>query len=172
MENPNYYNYYVETLTNTMTDAIIRNVSLQASVKMNEDLSKDYDKNLEILDAEIGKLKEELDNEKSSRNSSENSTISDLRNQINSLNNELNEIRHLRSEYEDVKHQVNHVETFRNELAKSRKENEDLKKEHELKIKVLNEKIDYLQLTPAKRKKYDDAKSQGNSINIRDGASF
>ena len=81
----------------------------------------------------------------------------------NLFNNELDQIRNLRAEYENVKHQVNHVETFRNELAKSRKEIEDLKKEHELKIKVLNEKIDYLQLTPAKRKKYDEVKAQDKS---------
>ena len=57
MDNQNYYNYYVETLTSTMTDAVLRNVSLQASVRVGEDNIKEYEKTIELLDAEIGKLK-------------------------------------------------------------------------------------------------------------------
>ena len=85
-----------------------------------------------------------------------------------------------KNEYENVKHQVQHVDTFRNELTKTREEfdrnkNEyenkindlknnyentirDLKNGHENVIKELTDKIDYLQLTPAKRKKLDDDK--------------
>ena len=181
MDHPNYYNYYVETLTSTMTDAIIRNVSLQASVRVNDEVSRDYEKNLELLDGEIGRLKDELEKERINRNNSENSTISDLRKQVDTLNTELNEIRDLRSEYEQVKHQVQHVETFRKELSKCRENNELLKSEYELKIKELQEKIDYLQLTPAKRKKYDESKNQPDDTSmeintevspIRDGGSF
>jgi len=169
MSENNYYNYYVETLTNTMTDAIIRNVSLQASVKVNEELVKEYDETIQLLDAEIGKLNEQLENERIARNENENSKIKFLDSEVSRLNSELNEICNLKSEYEKVKHQVQHIDTFRNELLKAQKENEELKNQ-----------IEYLQLTPAKRKKVDEANAQQyvpvSEINtkdqIRDGGSF
>ena len=165
MENQNYYNYYVETLTNTMTDAVLRNVSLQASVKIGEDTIKEYEKTVELLDAEIGSLNQQLESERNLRNQQENNKISELKNQVASLNSELNEIRNLKTEYENVKHQVQHVDTFRNELLKARKENEELKN-----------RIEYLQLTPAKRKKIDEINSNKDAINtkdaIKDGGTF
>ena len=147
MENQNYYNYYIDTLTNTFTDAIMRNISLQASVKLGEDAIKEYESNLEILDAEIGRLREEITNLQNSK-----------------------------ADYENTKHQVQHIDTFRNELIQARKENEDLRKHYEKEIKTLNDKIDYLQLTPAKRKKIDSLNVSTDEINnkdsIRDGGSF
>ena len=175
MSNENYFNHYVETLTSTMTDAIVRNVSLQASVKVAEESIKEYVKTLELMDAEIGRLNEQLESERQSRSISDNSRITELQNQVKGLDAELNDIRSMKSEYENVKHQVQHVDTFRNELLKSRKENEELKIDYENKIKELNDKIDYLQLTPAKRKKLDEL-SKVDQINnkeqIRDGGSF
>jgi chromosome segregation ATPase len=181
MNNEKYFNYYVETLTNTLTDAIVRNVSLQASVKIAEESIKEYEDTINLLDVQIGKLNEMIDSERNARNQSENSTIKDLEKQVSDLSSELNLIKSLKTEYESVKHQVQHVDTFRNELQKARKENVDLKSDYELKIKHLNEKIDYLQLTPAKRKKVDELNSQKetsmaqeiNTTNpIRDGGSF
>lgn len=147
MENQNYYNYYIDTLTNTFTDAIMRNISLQASVKLSEDAIKEYESNLEMLDAEIGRLREEITN-----------------------------LQNAKSDYENTKHQVQHIDTFRNELIQARKENEDLKKYYENEINILNDRIDYLQLTPAKRKKVDKLNVSNDEINtkdsIRDGGSF
>ena len=147
MDNQNYYNYYIDTLTNSFTDAIMRNISLQASVKLGEDAIKEYESNLEILDAEIGRLREEITNLQNSK-----------------------------SDYENTKHQVQHIDTFRNELIQARKENEDLRNHYESEIKTLNDKIDYLQLTPAKRKKIDSLNVSTDEINnkdsIRDGGSF
>lgn len=165
----NYYNYYVETLTNTMTDAILRNVSLQASVRVGEESVKEYEKTFELLDAEIGNLKQQLEAERKERNTSENSRLRDLENQVSELNSELNVLRTMKKEVEDNKHQLQHVETFRKELLLSRKENEELKKE-----------IEYLKLTPAKRKKIDELNSKQYvptpEINteepIKDGGSF
>jgi len=165
----NYYNYYVETLTNTMTDAILRNVSLQASVRVGEESVKEYEKTFELLDAEIGNLKQQLEAERKERNTSENSRLRDLENQVSELNSELNVLRNMKKEVEDNKHQLQHVETFRKELLLSRKENEELKKE-----------IEYLKLTPAKRKKIDELNSKQYvptpEINteepIKDGGSF
>lgn len=181
MQNEKYFNYYLETLTNTLTDAIVRNVSLQASVKIAEESTKEYEETLNLLDAEIGRLNELLETERNARNQSENSRIRDLENQVNNLNSELNNIGSMKSEYEEVKHQVQHVDTFRNELLKSQKEIQKVKSDYELKIKELNDKIEYLQLSPAKRKKIDEQNSQKESpkveeINtknqIRDGGSF
>ena len=115
---------------------------------------------------------------------------------INTLRNQLNDLSLVKSEYESVKHQLQHVDTFRNELSKSREELESvhgkygseieaLKKEHENAIKELNDQIDYLKLTPAKRKKIDEAKAAQVTVDgadleeliisdeiLKDGGSF
>ena len=36
MNNEKYLNYYIETLTATLTDCVVRNVSLQANAKVTE----------------------------------------------------------------------------------------------------------------------------------------
>lgn len=148
MSNENYVNYYIETMTSTLTDVIVRNVSLQATSKLQEDTIKEYEKTVEALDAEIGRL-----------NQSGSDRIVELESEVSRLNDELNSIRNLKYEYESVKSKAQHIDTFRSELEKSRKENQDLQ-----------EKINYLQMTPAKRKKYDESKLQ--SSEIRDGGSF
>ena len=197
----NYYNYYVETLTNTMTDAIIRNVSLQASVKVNEELVKEYDETIQLLDAEIGKLNEQLENEREVRNQSENSRIQFLDSEVSRLNSELNEIRNLKSEYENVKHQVQHIDTFKKELLLSREDNEKLRSEIDnnnqqlqqfvsierelLSIREENERlkseVDYLKLSPTKRKKLAEVNEQkeedpvlqiNNKEQTKDGGTF
>ena len=95
--------------------------------------------------------------------------------------------------YENVKHQVGHIDTFKNELIIERDLHQQTRNDYELTIKELNdnykltikelnEKIEYLQLTPAKRKKIDEIKVPpvvetlevneiDNSI-IKDGGSF
>jgi chromosome segregation ATPase len=165
----NYVDYYIELLASTMQDAIIRNISLQANAK--------------LTDIAIGQLNEkviELENEIEKYHISNNSNEDAYKNKINELNSEISNLNHLKVEYEKVKNQANHVDTFRNELLKSRKENEELVEKYESKIKELNEKINYLQLTPAKRKKILEDKTQktvGESTNtldtiIKDGGSF
>ena len=100
------------------------------------------------------------------------------------LNNELIELRSLRTQneniknqYEAVKGQLNHLETFKSELSKSREEVVKIKSDYENKIEELNKKIEYLQLTPAKRKKIDvlNSKSENtllSSTETKDGGSF
>jgi len=81
----------------------------------------------------------------------------------------------MKHEFENVRHQVQHVDTFRNELIKERDEHQKTRNDYESKIKSLNEQIEYLQLTPAKRKKIEEAKSitATTIINpIEDGGSF
>lgn len=100
MDNQKYLNYYVEILTNTLTDAVIRNVSLQANARVSEDVINDQVKRNE-----------------------------DLNNQINNLKIELIALNQMKNEYENVKHQANHIDTFRNELLKEREEHEKTKSE-------------------------------------------
>ena len=70
---------------------------------------------------------------------------------------ELEELKTSKTNFDNVKHQVDHLDTFRNELIKEREEHQKTRDSYEEKIKELNDKIDYLQLTPAKRKKIDEA---------------
>jgi DNA repair exonuclease SbcCD ATPase subunit len=72
---------------------------------------------------------------------------------ILNLRAEIQKVNQLSHEYEKVKHQVQHLETFKSELVKSREETQNNRNEYEKQIKLLNDKIEYLQLTPAKRKK-------------------
>jgi len=41
MGNEKYLNYYIETLTTTMTDCVIRNVSMQANAKITDEVVKE-----------------------------------------------------------------------------------------------------------------------------------
>lgn len=147
MDNQKYLNYYVEILTGTMTDAVIRNISLQSNARVTEDVINEQSKTIE-----------NLKNDLSNVNSGNEGTIKGHLDTINSLNNQLSELNKMKGEYESVKHQVTHVDTFRTELIKERENHKKTRDEYEFKLKELNTQIEYLQLTPAKRKKIDDSK--------------
>jgi chromosome segregation ATPase len=149
MDNQKYLNYYVEIMTGTMTDAVIRNISLQANARVTE----------EVID-EQSKIIEKLNNDLSSVNSGKDGTIKGHLDTINSLNNQLSELNRMKGEYESVKHQVTHVDTFRTELIKERENHKKTRDEYENRITELNTQIEYLQLTPAKRKKIDEEKNK------------
>lgn len=120
MSNQNYVNHYIDILTGTMTDAIIRNVSLQATAKINEEVLNNHQNELEQLrNGNVG--------------------------QISQLNNEISSLRQ----------QLDHLDTFRNELIRERVEHEKTKSNYEETIKGLKERIEFLQLTPAKRSKIE-----------------
>lgn len=149
MGNEKYLNYYVEILTGTMTDAVIRNISLQANARVTEEVINEQS-------ATIEKLKNDLLNV----NSGKDGTIKGHLDTINSLNNQLSELNKMKGEYETVKHQVDHVNTFRSELIKEREEHLKTRNAYEDRITELNTQIEYLQLTPAKRKKIDEEKTK------------
>lgn len=178
MGNEKYLNYYVEILTGTMTDAVIRNISLQANARVTEDVLSGQTKRNEDLIQQVNNLNDEIKKLKESNLQSDNIKITDLENKvkghldrIGDLERQLNDLNKLKSEYENVKHQVSHVETFRNELNKERENHKKTRDEYEnkiselnnsyqLKIDELNEKIEYLQLTPARRKRIDEEKNK------------
>lgn len=162
MNNEKYLNYYIETMTATLTDCVVRNVSLQANAKVTEEVIEEQSKIIEELKLGLEQ-----------RNNSDNQTVIDLKKQIENLNEEnrklnniINELNSIKNEYESIKTQVNHVDTFRNELIKSRKETETVRSEMAKTIDELNAKIDYLQLTPAKRKKIDALNKPEEATNI------
>jgi chromosome segregation ATPase len=149
MDNQKYLNYYVEILTGTMTDAVIRNISLQSNARVTEDVINEQSKTIE-----------NLKNDLSNVNSGNEGTIKGHLDTINSLNNQLSELNKMKGEYESVKHQVTHVDTFRTELIKERENHKKTRDEYENRITELNTQIEYLQLTPAKRKKIDEEKNK------------
>ena len=152
-----YVNHYIEILTGTLNDAIIRNVSLQAQGRVSENIINEQNKKIEELGLFINQIKTEAEDTIEVTENSIKSQIDSLNNTIESLQKELSDLRSMRSEYENTKHQAQHLETFRNELNKEREEHENTRSSYDLIIKQLNEKIEYLQLTPAKRKKIDEA---------------
>jgi chromosome segregation ATPase len=202
MGNEKYLNYYVEILTNTMTDAVIRNISLQANARVTEDVINEQVKKNEDLIKQIGNLNVEVSSVKELNQQNENIKVTNLESSIkghldtiSNLTNQLTELNKMKGEYENIKHQATHVDTFRNELLKEREEHQktrnefennirDLNNSFQSQIKELNEKIEYLQLTPAKRKKLEDEKNKvvevlGESSvlplvdeTIKDGGSF
>jgi len=149
MGNEKYLNYYVEVLTNTMTDAVIRNISLQANARVTEEVVNEQAKTIESLKLEIERYKAEKENLSKGQNDT-----------ISNLNNQLTDYNRMKAEYDNIKHQVTHVDTFRNELVKERDNHQKTRNEYEQKIKELNSQIEYLQLTPAKRKKIDEEKNK------------
>jgi chromosome segregation ATPase len=203
MSQEKYVEYYVDIMSKTLQDSIVKSISLQANLKLTENVIKELQTKIEELTSTVNSTKQELESTKTIKNSSDNARIQQLQNEnnehvkvINTLRSQLNDLSVVKSEYESVKHQLQHVDTFRNELSKSREELESvhgkygseieaLKKEHENAIKELNDQIDYLKLTPAKRKKIDEAKAAQVTVDgadleeliisdeiLKDGGSF
>jgi chromosome segregation ATPase len=155
-----YQTHYNKLLNGTFGDLVVKSISYQANIQLANDIISEQE-------ATLKELSEELDELKSSKSSSENSKINELENQVKAnagvitrLQSDLNEANRLKSEYESVKHQVTHVDTFRTELVKERESHKKTRDEYELKLKELSDRIEYLQLTPAKRKKIDEEKNK------------
>ena len=210
MSQEKYVEHFVDIMTKSLQESMVKNISLQANLKITESIIKELQESgnntVKDLQAKVNELtgvvdstQKELELVRTSRSSNENSKIQQLQNTINENNNTINNLRKqindlsiVKTEYESVKHQVSHIDTFRNELSKTREElqsvhgkygseiaslkqeNEKvirelsgkygseigtLKQQYENSIKELNDQIDYLKLTPAKRKKIDEAKS-------------
>jgi chromosome segregation ATPase len=214
MASEKYLNYYIETLTATMTDCVVRNVSMQANQKITDDVVKEQSEKLEALARSNNELQSLIEELEQANASNENNVIQELRNKldekeklvskqstdINELTNkhrvELEELNTKFRDYESVKNQATHVETFKGELIRAREETNRVRTELENRINSINaenngkidginqendknvklltqkheteksnlndtiesltEKIEYLQLPPAKRKKIEE----------------
>ena len=193
MGNEKYVNYYIELMTNTMQDAVLRNISMQTNLKIGDEIINEQVKKIEELNALVENLKNETSSSQSSAEQTINKIIEEkdimgrtIREEkdeiINNLKVEINSLKGIKTDYENIKHQVNHVDTFRNELIKERQEHSRTRDDYEKKLNVLNERIEYLQLTPAKRKKFDDEKNSSyitpndslstSTITEKDGGTF
>jgi len=190
MNNEKFVNVYIDILQKTLNDWLLQNVSLQANNKVTEETLKEQAEtiqNLQVMVANANQqtdsIKEELQREKQSKSANESARIENLENAIRDHLNTISSLNTIKNEYESVKHQIQHVDTFRNELAKEREAHQNTRREYEDKIKILVDKIDYLQLTPAKRKKLEEEKLRSvftvsepeqpqEDSTIRDGGSF
>jgi DNA repair exonuclease SbcCD ATPase subunit len=162
MSNEKYLNYYVEILTGTMTDAVIRNISLQANARISEDVIGEQLKKIQEAEfkvSEMESLKSDSIKEKELKIEELENTIKEhlqktgeLEKQLvqfNTLNNrnieleaQLVDYNNLRRDFENIKQQSSHLDTFRNELIKEREEHQKTRNDFENKIKDLNENFE------------------------------
>lgn len=149
-----YINYYVELLSSTVNDVVLRNISLQANARISEDVIAEQKQQIQSL---LSKSENDTNSIDNSRNEYS-KNLADQQSIINDLNNKITVLNGNAKEVEDSKHQLAHVDTFRNELGKARKENDDLHDHYDRLVTELNYEIQYLQLTPAQRKKIDNNK--------------
>jgi len=184
--NEKYINYYVELLGSTLNDAVLRNISLQANAKINQDVLQELTDALNELQLNNDKLDlekfeaasqrekellsqiEVLTGGQSNRDKLYIDEIAILKsnitmhlNAISEMQTKMNSFDQNKIDYENAKHQLTHLDTFRNELIKSQKDLEMVKKqlsEKDIVIDDLEKKIKLLQLTPAKSKKIKDEK--------------
>ena len=146
-----YVNYYIELMTNTMHDAVLRNVSLQTNLRISEEVIKEQNEKIQELESIVENLKSE--------------TIGDLQ-------DELEELKVMRSQYENVKHQVQHLDTFRNELVRERDEHQKTRVEYEIKIQELTKQLEDLQTPPKKKKNMKLDKTTMIVTSTDDGGTF
>ena len=241
MANEKYLNYYIETLTATMTDCVVRNVSMQANQKITDEIVKEQTEKIEALAKLNEELQEAVQQLKLANSTNESNVVQELKNKlnekeqlvskqtndINELNNkhrvELEELTTKFRDYDSVKNQAIHVETFKGELIRAREETNRVRTELENRINSMNaetngkiqgineendknvrvliqrheteksnlnkkiaelvEKIEYLQLPPAKRKKIEEQLNKevapttitslvGADGELKDGGSF
>lgn len=156
MGNEKYLNYYIETLTSTMTDCVIRNVSMQANAKITDEVVKEQSEKLEELIKINGDLQETIENLKQINSTNENKIILELKqklsesellvaskiSELNGINDkhraELDELTTKFRDYDSVKNQATHVETFKGELIRAREETNRVRTELENRINSLN----------------------------------
>ena len=149
MGNEKYLNYYIETLTATMTDCVVRNVSMQANQKITDEVVKEQTEKIEALAKVNGELQEAIQQLKNSNVTNESNVIQELKNKlnekeqlvtkqsndINELNNkhrvEIDELTTKYRDYDSVKNQATHVDTFKSELMKAREETNRVRSELE-----------------------------------------
>jgi chromosome segregation ATPase len=168
MQDENYVKYYIETMTGTMTDCVVRNVSLQATVKLKDDIIKQQADKI----GEFAQANEELFNEveelKKKSTDTESAKIQNLNVELTKKGNEMSQlvVNHqaqirkmsedsqaaikklqddvrvlsaMKADYEKIKSQATHVDTFRTQLVKERDEHQKTRDNYEITMK---EKVD------------------------------
>jgi len=144
MGNEKYLNYYIETLTSTVTDCVIRNVSMQANAKVTDEVIKEQSEKIESLLETKAELQKTIQDLKNLNSTNENAVVQDLKNKLGeseklatNLRNDINEMTTKYRDYDSIKNQSIHVETFKSELIKAREETNKIRAELETKINSL-----------------------------------
>ena len=144
MGNDKYINYYIETLTATMTDCVIRNVSMQANAKITDEVVKEQIEKVEVLTKSNEELKQVIEELKQNNNKVDNEVIQNLKVKVaeseltvTNLTNQLTELNTKYRDYDSVRNQATHVDTFKSELIKAREETNKTRGELESKINSL-----------------------------------
>ena len=166
MANEKYLNYYIETLTSTMTDCVVRNISMQANAKITDEVVKEQSEKIDALVKSNLELQQTIQELKQNGESNQSKAVQELENKlseseklvtklsedVNNLNSkhrtEIDELITKFRDYDSVKNQAGHVETFKGELVRAREETNQVRSELENKINSLasenNEKINAL----------------------------
>jgi len=144
MGNDKYINYYIETLTATMTDCVIRNVSMQANAKITDEVVKEQVEKIDVLTKSNDELKRVIEEFKQNINKADNETIQNLKVKVaeselnvSNLTNQLTELNNKYRDYDSVRNQATHVDTFKSELIRAREETNKTRGELEIKINSL-----------------------------------
>jgi len=144
MGNDKYINYYIETLTATMTDCVIRNVSMQANAKITDEVVKEQVEKIDVLTKSNDELKRVIEEFKQNINKADNETIQNLKVKVaeselnvSNLTNQLTELNNKYRDYDSVRNQATHVDTFKSELIRAREETNKTRGELETKINSL-----------------------------------
>lgn len=144
MANEKYLNYYIETLTSTMTDCVVRNISMQANAKITDEVVKEQSEKIDALVKLNGDLQNTIKELKDTNTLTESTTVQDLKNKlyeseklVTKLTNDVNELTNKFRDYDSVKNQATHVETFKGELVRAREETNQVRSELEGKINSL-----------------------------------
>jgi histone H3/H4 len=166
MENEKYLNHYVDIITATMSDAIIRNVSLQANLKISEEIIGELNKRVEELSVICANQNSELEE----------------------LQNKTVETSDMKREFDNMKTLVNNVDIYRGQLVKERELHQQTRNDFEKIIQELRNELDILK-TPPKRKRVvkvadtpvlsslitedkPDELVPTTELNVRDGGTF
>lgn len=105
---------FIETLTQTMNEAVMQTVHLKTNAKISDEVIRDQQKQFKELEAThftLMKAKDELQGELARLNAQ-------------------------KAEFENTKHQVSHLDTFRNELIAARQELEIVKENFQKLVNV------------------------------------
>ena len=144
MANEKYLNYYIETMTSTLTECVVRNISMQANAKITDEVVNEQAEKIDALVNNNNKLQEIIEELKRNNASIESNAVLDLKNKLSEseklaekLNNEMNELTSKFRDYDSVKNQATHVETFKGELVRAREETNKVRTELEGRINSL-----------------------------------
>ena len=158
MNNDKFFNHYVEILNSTLQEAIGKNIIFQAQAKVSGE-------ELESLITQNEELSKKLE---------------EYRNSQQNIESTSHILKQREQEIETLKNDASHIETFRNQLISTKKQLDDknseinnIIKEKDFIINQLQEQIEYLQMTPAQKRKFDINKNkQEFSLESNDGGNF